>query len=729
MLALLGSLKNAGVTPPPDPNLITNSLRFRRAASSSLTRTFGSPTNASEYTWSGWVKRGQTGSLNFSLFGAASLTTTYLRFTTSNAISLFINNVQAVLTTATFDDPLAWFHVVYSQNATSQTIYVNGIVVGIGTTAPSVFNTNIAHSIGSNGGSNSFDGYLTEINFIDGQALAASSFGEINSTTGQWSPKQYTGTYGNNGFRLRFNNTSSLSALTEDSSGRGNNWTATNVSLTSGVTYDSMIDVPVNYSDGGNGRGNYAVLNPLTSIANQVNANFNAGNLETQGFATNAAIGSISMDSGSWYWEIQYNAATADQIIGIYKSPEATATTVTITPTTSVIGLKFNADTGELDYTVNGTTYTSIATGLTGGDYVPYAASAINAKVIYANFGQRPFQYTRPAGFNALNTNNLPVPSIINPANYMAVNLYTGNESVRLINNTVNSTSFQPDLVWIKARTATANHALFDSVRGAQRYVSSSTTTPETINADTLTAFNSSGFNLGIDNTLTNATGINYTAWQWKKGIVPGLDIVSYTGTGSVRTVSHNLGIAPSMIIIKRVSAGANENGVVYHKKLSENNTIILNSASSALNTSYWNNTAPTSTEFTISALAGVNTSGVNYIAYCFAEISGFSKFTKYSGNATVNGPFTYCNFSPKFFLLKAYTSAFSNNWLIYDASRGNILSLAPNSPNQELNTIGIQIISNGFKIRTAGSQPINSGDILVAAFAETPFKYALAKF
>lgn len=729
MLALLGSLRKAGVTPPPDPNLITNSLRFRRVASPSLTRTFGSPTNASEYTWSGWVKRGQAGSLNFSLFGAASLTTTYLRFTTSNAISLFINNVQAVLTTATFNDLLAWFHVVYSQNATSQTIYVNGIVVGTGTTAPSIFNTNIAHSIGSNGGSNYFDGYLTEVNFIDGQALAPSSFGEINSTTGQWSPKQYTGTYGNNGFRLRFNNTSSLSALTEDSSGRGNNWTAANVSLTSGVTYDSMIDVPINYSDGGNGRGNYAVLNPLTAIPNQVNASFNAGNLETQGFATDAVIGSISMDSGSWYWEIQYNNATADQIIGIYKSPETAAVTATITPTTNVIGVRFNADTGNLDYTVDGTTYTSIATGLTGGDYAPYAASAINSKVIYANFGQRPFQYTRPVGFNALNTNNLPVPSIINPANYMAVNLYTGNESIRSINNTVNSTSFQPDLVWIKARTATTSHALFDSVRGAQRYVSSDTTTPETINADTLIGFNSNGFDLGVNNTLINATGINYTAWQWKKGIVPGLDIVSYTGTGSVRTVSHNLGIAPSMIIIKRVSAGANENGVVYHKKVSENNTLILNSALSALSTSYWNNTAPTSTEFTISALAGVNTSGANYIAYCFAEISGFSKFTKYTGNGTNNGPFTYCNFSPRFFLLKAYTSPFSNNWLIYDASRGNILSLAPNSANSELNTVGIQIISNGFKIRTAGSQPINSGDILVAAFAEAPFKYALAKF
>jgi hypothetical protein len=722
MLALLGSLKKAGVTPPPDPNLITNSLRFRRTASANLTRTFGTPTNASVYTWSGWVKRGQIG-LNISLFGTSS--TTYLRFTTSNAIALFINNVQAVLTTAVFRDQFAWYHVVYSQNETSQTIYVNGNVVGTGTTAPAAFNTNIAHSIGSNGGSNFFDGYLTEVNFIDGQALTESSFGEINSTTGVWSPKQYTGTYGNNGFRLRFNSTSSLAALGTDSSGNNNTWTVSNVSLTAGVTYDSMIDVPVNYSDDGNGRGNYAVLNGIVAIPNAVP---NAGNLESQNLATAVAVGSILMDSGSWYWETQYNSAVADQIIGIYKSPTVTATTATITPTTSVIGLRFNADTGALDYTVDGTTYTSIATGLTGGGYVPYAASATNAKIIYVNFGQRPFAYTRPVGFNALNTNSLPVPSIINSANYMAVNLYTGNETIRSINNTVNSVSFQPDLVWIKARNATTNHVLFDSVRGAERYVSSNTTTPETINANTLTGFNSNGFNLGIDNTLTNATGVNYFAWQWKKGIVPGLDIVSYTGTGVVRTVSHNLGIAPSMIIIKRVSAGANENGIVYHKDVSANNSLILNDTFGALAGS-WNNTAPTSTEFTIAAVAGVNTSGVNYIAYCFAEIPGFSKFTKYPGNDSATRPFTYCNFSPKFFLLKEYTSGFRNRWVAFDAARGGSFSIAPNDAGVDSTAVSLQITSNGFKLLSTGSSPVNLGTVLVAAFAEAPFKYALAKF
>lgn len=723
MLALLGSLRKAGVTPPPDPNLITNSLRLRSNASANLTRTFGAPTNASAYTWSGWVKRGVTGG-NSALFGTSG--TTYLRFTTSNAIALFINNVQAILTTKVFKDPLAWYHVVYSQGATSQTIYVNGVVVGTGTTAPLGFNTNIAHSIGSNGGANFFDGYLTEINFIDGQTLTPSSFGEINPTTGVWSPIQYTGTYGNNGFRLRFNSTSSLSALTADSSGRGNNWTAANVSLTLGVTYDSMIDVPINYSDGGNGRGNYAVLNRLTQLPGQGTTSFVAGNLETTSLATQVVAGSILMDNGSWYWEMQYNSAVTDQIIGISKPSTTVASTVTITPTTSVIGLKFNADTGALDYTIDGTTYTSIATGLTGGGYVPYAASTTNAKIIYANFGQRPFAYTSPVGFNALNTNNLLVPSIANPANYIAVNLYTGNETIRSIDNTVNSVSFQPDLVWVKARDAATDHALFDSVRGTQRYVSSSTALPETINSETLTAFNVNGFNLGTDNTLTNATGINYLAWQWKKGIVPGLDIVSYTGTGSIRTVSHNLGVVPSMIIIKRVSAGTNENGIVYHRAVSANNALILNS-SNGPTLSYWNNTTPTSTEFTIAALAGVNTSGVNYIAYCFAEISGFSKFTSYLGTGTINGPFVYCGFSPKLLIIKQYINN-GTPWRGFDSSRGGSFVVNPDTAAIEANTVPIDILSNGFKVLSSNSS-VNTQNISVAAFAESPFKYALAKF
>jgi hypothetical protein len=733
MLALLGSLKKAGVTPPPDPNLITNSLRFRRAASANLTRTFSTPTNASVYTWSGWVKRGNLG-VTARLFGAS--TTTSFGFNSADQLLLTLSGTTAITTTAIFRDPSAWYHIVYAQNEAAQTIYVNGSPVGTGTTASTVFNTAIAHQLGAANTANYFDGYLTEINFIDGQALTPTSFGQIDSITGVWSPKQYVGSYGNNGFRLRFNSTSSLPALTADSSGNNNNWTATNVSLTSGVTYDSMIDVPINYSDGQNGRGNYAVINSYNPITT---ATLVSGNLETTSAASPVIVGNISIDSGSWYWEMQYSSATLDQLVGVYKT---SATIASITPTTNVIGVRFNADTGDLDYTVDGATYTSIATGLTGGGYVPYAASATNAKIIYANFGQRPFAYTRHVGFNALNTDNLPNPVIANPANYIAATTYTGTSNLQSISNEINGASFQPDLVWIKSRTpAATNHALFDSVRGVARYLSSNSTNTETINADTLTAFNANGFSLGIDNTLVNANANSYIAWQWKRAIISGLDVVSYTGTGANALIPHNLGVIPKAIIVKRVSAGASTNWPFYHSSLADQTTQYLNLTSLQTPASTTWNARPTLSGFNIGTSADVNLIGQNYIAYCFAEISGFSKFGIYEGNNIINGPFVFCGFTPKFIIIKNMLSPGAGfQWFTLDSGRNTIndvnFPLQLDTANAEYispangtNSAIVRFYSNGFKVLTFNSSSTNSRTLAFFAFAETPFKYALAKF
>jgi hypothetical protein len=728
MLALLGSLKKAGVTPPPDPNLITNSLRFRRAASANLTRTFGTPTNASVYTWSGWVKRGlvPVPTSTQSLFSATNTSFQFFTSSFEERLSLILNGTTAITTTAIFRDTSAWYHIVYAQNEATQTIYVNGDVVGTGTTANTVFNTAIAHQLGGNTISptnNYFDGYLTEVNFIDGQALTPTSFGEINSTTGVWSPKQYTGTYGNNGFRLRFNSTSSLPALTADSSGNNNNWTATNVSLTSGVTYDSMIDVPVNYSDSGNGRGNYAVLdflNPATT------ATLSSGNLQTTSVAAQNIIGSMSMDSGSWYWEIAYSAATESQLVGVYKTA---ATTASITPTTNVIGLRFNADTGELDYTVDGSAYISIATGLTGGGYFPYAGSLTNAKIIYANFGQRPFAYTRPVGFNALNTNNLANPVIVNPANYIAATIYTGTANALSVLNNTNGVSFQPNLVWIKNR-ASANHALFDSIRGATNYISSNTTAIQVANATTLTSFTANGFDLGTNTTLVNALNNNYVAWQWRKSVTSGMDIVSYTGTGANNTIAHNLNAVPAMIIIKQLT-GSTSNWQVYHTSIPATDSIQLNLTNPAApNSTVWNNTAPTSSSFSIGSSSDVNSLNENYIAYCFSEISNFSKFGIYQGNGSSNGPIVNCNFTPKIVLVKRLDSG-AEHWYLYDSSRqiNTRRSLRPSAIFTEDSTGVVDIYSNKFKIRTNFFPNTTGGSYIFAAFAETPFKYALAKF
>ena len=742
MLSLLGSLRGSRAT------FITNSLRFRSSASASLNRT---PTSNSlsqtTRTFSAWVKRGAIPAGRVSLFyqGAASGTGAIFAIEFNNDTLRIVYEGSATYTASTsavFRDLSAWYHIVVSSNTTvadpnKTSIYVNGVLQTITGTPPplsytALNGTTSIHRIGFV--TNYFDGYLTEVNFIDGQALTPSSFGQIESTTGVWSPKQYVGSYGTNGFYLKFSDTSSVAALGTDSSGNGNTWTVNNVSLTAGVTYDSMIDVPVNYSDSGNGRGNYAVLNPLDKVTT---ATLSSGNLQTTSAAAQNIIGSMSMDSGSWYWEIAYSAATASQLVGVYK---AAATTTSITPTTSVIGLRFNADTGALDYTVDGSVYTSIATGLTGGGYFPYAGSLTNAKVIYANFGQRPFAYTPPAGFKALNTNNLPTPSIVNGANFMAAKTYTGTGVIQSISNAVNSVSFQPDLVWIKSRTPGAtNHALFDSSRGVTKYLSSNTTTAETTLAQSLTALNADGFSLGTDTTLVNANANSYVAWQWKESIAAGLDIVTYTGDGTNRTIAHNLGVAPAMVIVKRYDAPNTGNWQVRHTSIAAANSIQLNATNgSVAAATVWNSTAPTSSVFSIGTSTDVNATGGTYVAYCFAEIAGFSKFGSYTGNGSADGPFVFCGFRPKWVMVKETTTN-TWNWWIIDSSR-NAFNLSDkgivaNSTAIEATAVSylnIDLISNGFKLRSGGnvSEQTNvlGNNYIFVAFAEVPSKYALAR-
>jgi hypothetical protein len=716
-----------------------------------LSRTFtATPTT---YTFSFWVKRGSIG-VDQIVFGArtAGVGGAYIGFI-SDKLRFAPGNLAVIDTTSVYRDPSAWYHFVVSViNNGNVVIYSNGIQV-LSTSAgasPYIFSSALTNTIGRNGDSASFylDGYLTEVHFIDGQALTPASFGAIDSSTGVWAPSRYSGTYGTNGFYLKFANTSSVAALGNDSSGNNNTWTVNNVSLTAGVTYDSMIDVPVNYSDSGNGRGNYAVLNPLDKVTT---ATLAAANLETTSAAAQNIIGSMSMDSGSWYWEIAYSAATASQLVGVYK---AAATTVSVTPTTNVIGLRFNADTGALDYTVNGSTYTSIATGLTGGGYFPYAGSLTNAKVIYANFGQRPFAYTPPAGFRALNTNNLPTPSIVNGANFMAATTYTGNAAARSLSNAVNNVSFQPDLVWIKSRTPGAtNHALFDSSRGVTKYLSSNTTTAETTLAQSLTALNADGFSLGTDTTLVNASANSYVAWQWKAGgaavsntqgtitsqvsanTTAGFSVVTYTNQSTgVQTVGHGLGVAPKMIIVK--FRGTTSNWFVYHSSIGNTGGVFLDTTSATnTNSTYWNNTSPSSSVFTLGTIWN---STATAAAYCFAEIAGFSKFGSYTGNGSADGPFVFCGFRPRFVMFKSSTGGtVDHNWVVFDSSRdtSNLsdLIISPNLSSIETtkgtSSNPCDILSNGFKIRGTGvASNTNGATYIFMAFAEMPSKYALAR-
>jgi hypothetical protein len=297
----------------------------------------------------------------------------------------------------------------------------------------------------------------------------------------------------------------------------------------------------------------------------------------------------------------------------------------------------------------------------------------------------------------------------------------------------VNGVSFQPDLVWIKSRTpAATSHALFDSVRGTAKYLSSNTTTAETTNANTLTAFIDNGFSLGTDTTLVNASANSYVAWQWRKSITAGLDIVTYTGTGANTTIAHNLGVAPAMVIVKRSQTGATSNWQVRHTSITAANSIQLNSANpAAAAATVWNSTAPTSSVFSVGTSTDVNASGITYIAYCFAEIAGFSKFGRYTGNGLADGPFVFCGFRPRFVMLKRRDV--EDDWVMFDTTRDTsnaaTLRLRANVPTEQLSTLQIDINSNGFKIRVNNVEFNSTGEIYIfMAFAEVPSKYALAR-
>ncbi len=308
---------------------ISRSVRLRSSATAYLNRTPAGAGNRQTWTWSGWVKRGAfsngqaifalptIGGVLYDFFGFASDNLNYSSTDNGSTLS------TQLVTTQVFRDPSAWYHIVLAVDTSQATasnrakLYVNGAQVTAFSTAtypPQNRNTSVnstnEHRMGRWIASYE-DMYLTEVNFIDGQALTPSSFGQFDPATGVWGAKKYLGTYGTNGFYLNFadNSAATAAAIGKDSSGNGNNWTPNNISVTAGVTYDSMLDVPTMWGDGGNGRGNYATLNPLSNPNSPLftvsNANLTYSCGASAGNAGRMAIvGTMQLHAGKTYWEV-----------------------------------------------------------------------------------------------------------------------------------------------------------------------------------------------------------------------------------------------------------------------------------------------------------------------------------------------------------------------------------------------------------------------------------------
>ena len=767
---------------PTEGYEISRSVRLRSSASAYLNRTPGSATNRQTWTWSGWCKVG-TISVARALFSAGADGSNYtsIDWRADNRIQLYSNAAGSVVGSIVWDpmvfrDPTAWYHIVIVCDTTNATqtsrfrFYVNGVqfttISGTGgentwpvQNANTNINNTVAHSLGrkQHGANEYFDGYLTENNFIDGQALTPSSFGETDAVTGVWKPKKYSGTYGTNGFYLNFsdNSAATAAAIGKDYSGNGNNWTPNNISVTAGVTYDSMLDVPTLWADGGNGRGNYAVMNPVdkhASLPAPTNGNLSLSNAASAWFAVRSTV---AVTSGKWYAEITQTGSNSfagvmsgssaltfasktgsTGIYGFFNDgagtsgyPHSNGTSGTVFTIASgdVIGLAYDYDAQTVAIYRNGSLQATV-TSVPKAEPMFFCAAFAETSATHSwNFGQRPFTYTPPTGFKALNTQNLPEQTIKKGSQYMSQVLYTGTGAAR----SVSGFGMAPEFLWVKKRSAAENHALYDIVRGASKRLESNTTIAEDTESGGMSAFDADGFSISGANDRVNTNGATYVAWAWKEGATQGFDIVTYTGTGANRTVAHSLGVAPAMIIVK--SRSITQDWGVYHASIGATAAIKLNATGASFtDATMWNNTAPTSSVFSLGSSAIINTNAATYVAYLFSEVAGFSKFGSYTGNGSTDGPFIYLGFRPRFFLAKV-SSGVTGSWHLIDTSRSPYnavgVGLYPNSSNAESSDFASDILSNGLKMRNTQSELNGSGNTYIyMAFAENPFKLSLAR-
>jgi hypothetical protein len=642
-----------------------------------------------------------------------------------------------------------WNHIALARKSGTATLYVNGVAVGVNTTATeSITGTNLVVG-GYSSTSYLYQGYLQDFRVYN----TAKYKGGFDV------PKPYTP-----------------------------------VGI---ATWRAVPDCTAN---------NFATWNPISKSSTESSLGLTNGNLTATADASVNKFGTatVGVTTGKWYYEFSSTSANSYFEIGIgtYAGSAASSnglnykcysgnieienvsqTTVSSLGANEILGIAFNASDGQTTFYKDGVGIATISFTSSSGLYIPQLQSANGATHVgSANFGQNPtfsgnvaaagtftdsngkglFKYEPPSGFLALCEDNLPTPAISDPGDYFKSVLYTGDGNS---GRSITGIGFTPDLVWIKRRNGASDHVLQDSVRGfgsGTKLASSSTNSESLVdNGATdpkwgyLNSVSSDGFSLNASTNgdQVNLSGSPYVAWCWRAGAgttstntngsiqsvvsvnqTAGFSIVSYTGTSSAATVGHGLGKAPKFIIAKsRTVSGTNN--VVYHSSLGgTNKVIVLNSTATPQTiTDYWGSAAPTSTVFGVANGVYDNNNG-NLIAYCWAEIEGFSKFGSFVANANSDGPFAYCGFKPAWLIVKNTTRA--GGWMILDSSRDpvNVASnfLEANDTDAEASTQPrLDFVSNGFKVRAGSSYTPNdtSGDVYIfAAFAESPINYSNAK-
>jgi hypothetical protein len=689
-------------------------------------------------------------------------------------------------TDAQYRDPSAWYHILLVWDTDGGTTprarrYINGIqVTELGSSPAAAAN---ADSATNKSGTfqlfdqpgfagREFEGYCAEMHFVDGTALEPTDFGNFNDD-GVWIPIKTSGiTYGSNGFYLDFADSSDLG---KDVSGNSNDFTSSGLATT-----DQMLDTPTL---------NYCTLSPIDGYGGKLT--LSDGNLRAVPAAAAYCNnhGTFYVNSGKWVFEVKHTTVfgeacgwspMGERIAGssnrgyfmfadgrayinvsnqgtkgaslssgdyryIFYDADLEAMWFAHVDVSSSNALVYDNSATKAEIEA-GTTTNAVFTSIQDVDFAP-GIWMDTSGVIEVNFGQSAFitSSALPTGFNTLNTVNLATPSIKDGSAYMQTLAYASTGTSTAFVQDGNS-QFEPGLVWEKSRTGANNHLWFDQVRGATKFIRSDTTNAENTVADTLTSFNSNGFTAGADsvNWGINYPGRNNVAWMWKANgtgssntdgsitstvsanTTAGFSISKYTGTGANATVGHGLGVAPQMIIIKNLADA--DSWVVYHEDVGATKGLTLDTtAASTTASTFFNNTAPTSSVFSVGGGGRTNGSSDAMIAYCFAEIPGYSSFGSYTGNGSTDGPFIYTGFAPEFIMVKSSSNS-GTNWDMLDATRetfntrGNQL-FANSNAVEASNDHECDFLSNGFKWRDGSGSNNGSGyTIIYMAFAKHPF-------
>jgi len=640
-----------------------------------------------------------------------------------------------------------------------------------------------------------YDGYLAEVHFIDGQALDPTSFGETGTygewkpiaVTGM--------TYGTNGFYLDFKVAGTgTTGAGKDVSGEGNNWSTSGIASTDqmldsptnnfctmnpisryGGTVLSEGNLKVNNGSQGRVEANMAFPSTGKYYMEIDTISISAVNWNYAAIALRHATGSYSTS-------YSYGGGGTNYVLAnlYHRSDYGDIGTranywvnTNVAAGGDIFQIAYDADNSKIYLGKNNTWYgssdPSAGTGTAwldggfGNDGMIFYGPGHVSYTYIANFGQDSsfagnktaqgnqdsnsigdFYYTPPTDFLALCTSNLSDPAVI-PSEHFNTVLYTGNSST----NAITGVGFQPDFVWAKARSSAQSSRLVDAVRGTSNILNSDLTDVEYTGASY--SFDSDGFTWSGGGGNANDNAVTYAAWNWKangtgvsntNGSITstvsanadaGFSIVSYTGTGSNATVGHGLSVTPEMVIV--TNRNYVSNWACLHSGIAsdyETDYIPLNNATTSWdNNAYWNDTKPTNSLFSVGTDNDVNRSGDAHIAYCFHSVAQYSKVFSYTGNGSTDGTFVYCDFRPKYVMIKKLTGSYS--WYIYDTSRNtyNVVGeyLFADSSSAEASATHLDILSNGFKIRTITNALNNNlNGYIGIAFAELPAKYNNAR-